>query len=293
MLHGQDRELEAHHPAHFTGPQAAGVDDVLRMDRVAVLDQDVPRPVRTLRQPRHQGVLADLRAGQLGTLHVGAGDAGRIDVTLDPVVQRTDEVLGVHHREEVPGLGWRDHLEFHPEVAAPGDGHAEEVHPVLRVGQHQPAAEVDRAALAGDLLDLLVEVDRVLLEARDVRVAVEGVHAAGRVPRRACGELAAFEKHDILPARLRQVVQDARADDSTADDDSLELVLHRSAPLNSRSGRHPRLRAGRQMPRAPRRRPGPSAAVRTMPAVPSRCGLPSTAAPGNPPPPTSRSCASH
>ena len=252
MLHGEDRELETDHPADLARPQSPGVDDVLGVDRVAILDLDVPGLVRTLRQPGDQRVQADLRAGHLGALHVGTGDAGRIDVALDPVVQRTDEVLRVHHGEEVPRLVGRDHLEVHPEVAAAGDGHPEEVHPVLGVGQHQPAAQVDRTALAGDLLDLLVEVDRVLLEPRDVRVAVEGVHAAGRVPRGTGGQLAALEQDDILPAGLRQVVQDARADDAAADDDSLELVLHRSAPLSSRSGRRPRRRAGRRTRRAPR-----------------------------------------
>ena len=227
VLHGQDGQLETHHPADFTGPQAAGVDDVLGVDRVAILDLDIPRLVRTLRQPGDQGVQADLRAGQLGALHVGSRDAGRVDVALDPVVQRAYEVLRVHHREDVSRLGRRDHLEVHPEVAASGDGHPQEVHPVLGVGQHQPAAQVDGAALAGDLLDLLVEVDGVLLEPRDVRVAVQGVHAAGRVPGGTGGELATLEEDDVLPAGLGQVVQDARPDDAAADDDGLELVLHR------------------------------------------------------------------
>ena len=149
-------------------------------------------------------------------------------MALDPVVQRAHEVLGVHHREDVPRLVRRDHLEVHPEIATPSDRHPEEVHPVFGVGQHQPTAQVDRTALAGDLLDLLVEVDRVLLEARDIRVAVQGVHAAGRVPRGPGRELPALEQDDVLPAGLGQVVQDTRADDAAADDDGLELVLHRS-----------------------------------------------------------------
>ena len=83
VLHGEDRELEADHPADLARPQAAGVDDVLGVDRVAVLDLDVPGLVRTLRQPGHQRVQADLGAGHLGALDVGAGDAGRVDVALD------------------------------------------------------------------------------------------------------------------------------------------------------------------------------------------------------------------
>ena len=107
MLHGEDRQLQPDHPADLARPQPAGVDDVLGVDRVAALDLDVPGLVRTLRQPVDQRVLADLRAGQLGALDVGAGDAGRVDVALDRVVQRADEVLRVHQREEVLRLARR------------------------------------------------------------------------------------------------------------------------------------------------------------------------------------------
>jgi hypothetical protein len=41
------------------------------------------------------------------------------------------------------------------------------------------------------------------------------------VPRGAGGQLATLEEEDIRPAGLRQVVQDAGADDATTDDDDL------------------------------------------------------------------------
>ena len=104
MLHREDRQLDADHPADLARPQAAGVDDVLGVDRVAALEADVPRPVGALLEPDDRRVLVDLGAGQLGALHVGARDAGRIDVALDRVVQRPDEVLRVHEREEVGRL---------------------------------------------------------------------------------------------------------------------------------------------------------------------------------------------
>ena len=55
----------------------------------------------------------------------------------------------------------------------------------------------------------------------DVRVAVERVHAAGRVPGRAGRQLAPLEEHDVGPAGLRQVVQHAGADHAATDDDDL------------------------------------------------------------------------
>ena len=194
---------------------------MLGVDRVAALEPDVPRAVRSLRQALHLGVLVDLGARQLGGLDVGARHARRVDVALDRVVQRPDEVLRVEQREEVLRLLRADQLELHPEVAAASLGHPQEVHADLRIGQHQPAGQVDRAVLAGDPLDLLVQLDGVLLELGDVRVAVEGVHAAGRVPGRARRQLAPLEEHDVGPARLRQVVQHAGADHPATDDDDL------------------------------------------------------------------------
>ena len=101
VLHGEHRQLEPDHPADLARPQAAGVDDVLGVDRRRRSRSDVPGAVRPLREPDDPRVLVDLGAGQLGALHVGAGDAGRVDVALDRVVQRADEVLLLQQREEV------------------------------------------------------------------------------------------------------------------------------------------------------------------------------------------------
>ena len=57
-------------------------------------------------------------------------------------------------------------LDVHAEVAAAGLGHAQPVQALLGVGEHQPAGQVDAAVLAGLALDLLVELDRVLLQLR-------------------------------------------------------------------------------------------------------------------------------
>ncbi len=48
MLHREHRQLDPDEPADLARPQAAGVDDVLGVDRVAVLDVDVPGAVRSL-----------------------------------------------------------------------------------------------------------------------------------------------------------------------------------------------------------------------------------------------------
>ena len=52
VLHGEHRQLDPDHPADLARPQAAGVDDVLGVDRLAALEAHVPGPVRPLRQAR-------------------------------------------------------------------------------------------------------------------------------------------------------------------------------------------------------------------------------------------------
>ena len=75
-------------------------------------------------------------------------------------------------------------------------------------------------------LDLLVQVDRVLLQLGDVRVAVDRVHAAGGVPGGARREFRAFDQQDVLPAGLGEVIQHARADDAATDHRHLHMIPH-------------------------------------------------------------------
>ena len=111
-------------------------------------------------------------------------------------------MLRLHEGDQLLGLGRRDHLGLHAEVATPGVGHPEPVEAVGVVGEHDLAGEVDAARLTGALLEVLVELDRVALEGGDVGVAVDRVHAAGGVPCGAGGEVPAFEQHHIGPAGL-------------------------------------------------------------------------------------------
>ncbi len=169
VLHREHGQLDPDHPADLARPQPTGVDDVLGVDRLAVLEADIPGRVGSLREPDDRRVLMDLGAELLSTLDVRAGDAGRVDVALDRVVQRPDEVLRVHEREQLGRFLRGDELQLHAEVPAARLGHPQEVHADLRVGEHQAARQVDRTVLAGLPLDLLVQLDRVLLESGDVR----------------------------------------------------------------------------------------------------------------------------
>ena len=104
-------------------------------------------------------------------------------MSLDRIPQRTDKAGLVHQREHGFGLCRRDDLGFHTQCATGCVHIAQEVHPLFGIGHHHAAGQVQAAGLAGDFFQLLVQGDGVGLQLGYVRVTIEGVEAAGRVPR--------------------------------------------------------------------------------------------------------------
>ena len=221
VLHGEHRELEPAHATDLARPQSAGVHDVLGVDRVVAIGDHVPRAVLALRESGHPRVGVDLGPALASADGVGVGDAVGVDAAFVLVVESADEVLLLEQRVELLGLLHGDHLHVHAEITTAGLGHAEPVEPLGRVGELETTGQVDRARLTRLGLDLLVEVHRVLLEPGDVGVTVQRVHPARGVPGGPCGELLAFEQHDVGPSELGEVVEHGRSDDTTADDDHL------------------------------------------------------------------------
>ena len=173
----------------------------------------------------------DLGAGLLGRDRVGMRGAVGVDVALVGVVHGADEAALVDQRQDLLGLVERDEFEPHAHVAALGVHVLQPLPARRRGGEHQPLGHVQPARLAGNLLDLLVEVDGVLLQLGDVGIAVDGVHAARRMPRRARRQLQPLEQHDIAPALLGQVIEHARPDDAAADDHDPGMGLHGRFPV--------------------------------------------------------------
>jgi hypothetical protein len=149
---------------------------------IAFVGNHQPPAIARRLQIDNTGETINLRTVDAGGFGKGVGHSRRIDVSFDRIVQRTDEAAFVEQGKKPPRFVHVHELGLHAEVAAPRVHEAQPVHAFGGPGQHQAARDVDAAGLAGDLLDLLVQVDRVLLELCDVRVAVDGVHAASRMP---------------------------------------------------------------------------------------------------------------
>ena len=225
VLHGQHRQLEAHHAADLAGPQAAGIHNMLRVHRPPGGDH-IPGTVGALPCVDDPRLPHDLGARQLRRLRVGERDAGRIDVAFDGIEYSAQEMLHVHERIDPGDLGRGHQLEFHAEVTATRLRHLQPVHALARTREHDAAGDVHSTGLPRDLLDFAVQLDGVLLQLGDVRVAIHGMHAARCVPGGSGSELGALEQLHVLPAGLGEVVQDAGADDSAADHGDPDFRFH-------------------------------------------------------------------
>jgi hypothetical protein len=229
MLHREHRQLDADHVPDLACPQPRAVDDVPGMDR-SLVGHDIPAAILALREREHARKALGGGPELARRLHVGVRGTGGIAVAAVRPPQCADEIIGIDERIELPRLIERDHPRLHPEVAGARADELQAVELARSGGQHQAAVRVQPAGLARDGLDLAIQVDRVLLQPRDVGLAVEGVHAAGRVPGRARGELALLEEQHVGPADLREVVEQARPHDAPTDHHGLRRTLHEVSP---------------------------------------------------------------
>ena len=225
VLHRRERVHDPGHQPDLARPEPRRVHHVLGVHG-ALLGHHVPGAVGALGEVRHAGLAVDLGAALAGRPGVGVGHPRGVDVAFVGVVEHADVVLRVHDRQHARRLLEIDELGVEPEVAPAAARGLEVVEPVLRVGEHEAAGEVDAAGLPGDLLDLLVDLQRVVLELGDVGVGVERVHAARRMPGGAGGELRALQQDDILPAVPDEVVEDAATHDAATDDGDSDMRFH-------------------------------------------------------------------
>ena len=97
VLHRQDRQFQTDHAAHFARPQAAAIDDML-CDDVALVGDHIPIAVRSLARIKHACLGEYFGPGLARRAAEGVGGAIGIDVALDRVVHRTNELRLVQQR---------------------------------------------------------------------------------------------------------------------------------------------------------------------------------------------------
>jgi len=154
------------------------------------------------------------------------GRAVGIEIAVGGIQQGTDEVSLLYEGQQLLGLPRRQDRGLEAEIACPAVSQLEPLHALGGVGEQQPSRAMQAAGLAGDPLELVVQADGIALEFGDVRVAVQRVKPACRVPGGARRELITLDQYDVLPPRLRQMIENAAPDDAAADDDHLCVRSH-------------------------------------------------------------------
>ena len=178
-------------------------------------------------------VLADHLGAHLPrTLGEGEGGARRIDVAVGRGVERGLDAVEIVEGVELGDLGRREDLHGVAQGGADAHDLAEVVHLAVGVGHAQRAAAVEGDRLAGLRLDRLVELDAVAGHLGDRVVAERVGDLPGGVPGRARGQLGLLQQHAVAPAFLGQVVEQAGAHDTAADDDDPGVIdLHGFRPF--------------------------------------------------------------
>src|SRR4029079_14870631 len=110
-------------------------------------------------------------------------------------------------------------MHFQPE-AVRGGRLALDLDEALRVtGEAQTSIALPAGRLPGFRLELVVELDRVLQELRDIGGSAELSNETGGMASRTGGDIGALQHHGIGPAIFAEMKGGAAADDAAADDD--------------------------------------------------------------------------
>ncbi len=162
VLHRDHRVFDTYERAHLIGPETGGDDEVLGND-LAACRCDLPLPRRQLSQAGNRRVAMDLGARGAAAPRQGLAELRRVDVTIERIPQRRQDVVAGEQGMTAQRLGGIEQLEV--EADTPGNRH-DVVAPVdlFPAGeQAQPAnIMVVRDRIVGIGRQLPVQVDRVL-----------------------------------------------------------------------------------------------------------------------------------
>jgi hypothetical protein len=217
---GQLPDLGREHPA--------GVDDHLGLDAPLVgLDRLDPAPLDL--DAGYPRVGLDLGAAAPGALGERIGELARVDVAVGGEVGGAAHPFSGHRREEALSLLRGDQLERQAEGLGPAGLAGELLHALLGGGKPE-GTDLVPSGLEPDLVaERPVELDGAHHHLGEAQGAAELADEAGGMERRAARQIGALDEHDVVPAELRQPIEDGAAADAAADDDDLGPVFHNSA----------------------------------------------------------------
>ena len=226
VLHRVQRQVDPGHRAHFARPQAAGIDHVLGMDR-ALVGHHVPGAIGALPGLVHHAMCFDRGAPHARGLGIGMGRARGVEMPVERIVKPAQNAFDIGDRGNRLDLLRRKDLRLQPHEPVLGAFRLQHVEAFGRVGQRHAAHVMQPAGHACQRLQLAVEPDRVALQRGHVRIAIQRMKAARRVPGGSARQFRAFHQHHVRPAELGQVIKHRAADDAAPDHAYPSARLHR------------------------------------------------------------------
>jgi hypothetical protein len=235
VLGGMQRDRHARRAAERVRPHA-GADDDRIGGHVARLRVDADRTTLLDADAGDLRVLEDLRAAHARAAREGLRRVDRVRLTVFPDEDAADEVADLEQRPALADLAGREMIDLEAEGLAHRGAAVQLLETRRRLRDADRAVLLEARRLPRLRFQRAVQLGRVLGELREVARGAQLPDQAGRVPRRAAGQLLPFEQHDVGDADLRQVISDGAAGHAAADDDHVRMgrKRHRTGTQRAR-----------------------------------------------------------
>ena len=225
MRVGDDRHVDADHPRDLRRVHAAGVDDDVGADG-ALVGHHLVHAAVLQRDAGDARALLDVGPAQPGAVGQREGQLAGVEVAVLRQEGRAQHAVGAHRWEHLLRLcrprrsrsAARSSWPSRPGAAAPPCAGFDDA-------RRSPPSSCQPGSLPVSSRQVGVKADGVLHHLGQADRRAELADQPGRVPCGAVGEPVLLDQHDVRPAQLGEVVEDAAAPHAAADHHRPRFVL--------------------------------------------------------------------
>ena len=185
----------------------------------------------------HRGEAMNFGPPRPRASRIGMGDTGGIYISAIRFKHDAAHPVIIDQRMKPLRLIPADLMKVHPIEFGFSRLQAQLMLTVFGLGQIKASRLKHTAALPGLRFQLIVQCHRVVLNAANIGAVMETVNIGSRMPSRAGRQLVTFQKDNITPAQLGQVVKYRTTNDTATDYNCLSMGPHFGLFRNSLSAR--------------------------------------------------------
>ena len=222
-------QLDTGQCCDLASPQSGGVHDPPGRNITLCCAHD-PRAVGLLFGACDRAKPDDLSPVLPRARRIGIGHARGVHIAARWFIHDAADAIKIHQRMQRFGLGPADLMKIQAVILGFGGLQPQLMLARLCLRQIQRSGLEHAAALPCLGLKRVIQIHRIVLDARDVVVIVQPVNVGRRMPCRPRRQFITLQQHNIRPAQLGQVVQDGAADNAASDDDGLGMGAHKGLP---------------------------------------------------------------